>query len=60
MSSRYGQLYQCQYEAVVSGDSAGLEGEENVGKAEVVDLLKPMEDEPCLIQVFSSILSPLF
>lgn len=52
MSSRYGQLYQCQYEAVASGDGAGQDGEENDAKAEVVDLLRPMEDEPCLVQVF--------
>lgn len=50
MSSTFGQLYQCHYEAVVGSDSRSLE-EENVAKADVVDLLKPMETAPCLVQV---------
>ena len=48
LSSRYGQMYQCSYQ---QKDSKREEEEKIALETGVLELLKPMSDAPCLVQV---------
>jgi len=51
VSSKYGQPYQCAYPDKAGDDKKEKEDEKIALEKGIPDLLRPMEESPCLIHV---------